>query len=118
MRYFVEQSLRVVVKFQNSLGTIYTVYIEKISVELESLVGTLLSGIRVPPPGSSSLFPVVSVNSHVRVSIITGGPLVKFSLGAGDRQAVQPPLTGTIPISRDTVAVLFQQLGTLKEFKH
>ena len=43
---------------------------------------------------------------------LQGGPQVRFSLGAGDRLAVQPPLSSTLPVTRSSVALLFQQLGT------
>jgi len=36
---------------------------------------------------------------------------VRFSLGAGDRLALQPPLSSTLPVTRSSVALLFQQLG-------
>lgn len=42
---------------------------------------------------------------------LSGGPQVRFSLGAGDRLALQPPLSSTLPVSRSSVALLFQQLG-------
>ena len=44
---------------------------------------------------------------------LTGGPQVRFSIGAGDRQALQPPLSSTIPVTKISVALLFQQLGKL-----
>ena len=34
-----------------------------------------------------------------------------ISLGAGDRQVIQTPLTDSLPISRCSVALLFRQLG-------
>jgi len=37
---------------------------------------------------------------------------VRFSLGAGDRLALQPPLSSTLPVTRSSVALFFQQLGT------
>jgi len=43
---------------------------------------------------------------------VQGGPQVRFSLGAGDRLALQPPLSSTLPVTRSSVALLFQQLGT------
>lgn len=43
----------------------------------------------------------------------TGGPQVRFSIGAGDRQALQPPLSSTLPISHDSVALFFDQMGKL-----
>lgn len=44
--------------------------------------------------------------------VLTGGPQVRFSIGAGDRQALQPPVSGTVPSSHSATALLFQQLGT------
>lgn len=40
-----------------------------------------------------------------------GGPQVRFSVGAGDRQALQPPLCSTLPATKRAVALLFEQLG-------
>ncbi|KAI0213842.1 Myotubularin-related protein 13 [Lamellibrachia satsuma] len=76
--------------FRNCLGLIYTVYIENMDVELETLIGNILGCIQVPPPG---------------------GPQVRFSIGAGDRQAMQPPVVPTLPVTHVAVAMLFQQLG-------
>ncbi|KAI5738379.1 hypothetical protein M8J77_006210 [Diaphorina citri] len=76
--------------FRNCLGTIYSVYLESMSVPLETLIGNILGCIQVPPPG---------------------GPQVRFSIGAGDRQALQPPLSPTLPVTHTAVYSLFQQLG-------
>ncbi|ESO95293.1 hypothetical protein LOTGIDRAFT_232003 [Lottia gigantea] len=76
--------------FRNCLGIIYTVYIENLDVQLETLVGNILGCVQVPPPG---------------------GPQVRFSIGAGDRQALQPPLCPTLPATQVSVAHLFEQLG-------
>ena len=46
---------------------------------------------------------------------LKGGPQVRFSLGAGDRLALQPPLSSTLPVTRSSVALLFQQLGTASQ---
>lgn len=75
---------------QSCLGIIYTVYVENIGVPLETLVGNILGCIQVPPPG---------------------GPQVRFSIGAGDRQALQPPLSPSLPVTHTAVSLLFQQLG-------
>lgn len=40
-----------------------------------------------------------------------GGPQVRFSIGAGDKQALQPPLSPTLPVTGTCVSMLFQQLG-------
>lgn len=82
--------------FRNCLGIIYSVYVESMPVPLENLVGNILGCIQVPPPG---------------------GPQVRFSIGAGDRQALQPPLSPSLPVTLTSVNLLFQQLGTLK-FKY
>lgn len=74
---------------QNCLGVVYTVYIENIPIALETLVGNILCCI-VPPPG---------------------GPPVRFSIGAGDRQALQPPRSLTLPVTHASVHLLFQELG-------
>ncbi|XP_022319345.2 myotubularin-related protein 13-like isoform X2 [Crassostrea virginica] len=76
--------------FKNCLGIIYTAYVDKLDVQLEVLVGNILGCVQVPPPG---------------------GPQVRFSIGAGDRQALQPPVSATVPSSRNVTALLFQQLG-------
>ncbi|XP_076471850.1 myotubularin-related protein 13-like isoform X2 [Babylonia areolata] len=76
--------------FRNCLGIIYTVYMENMQVQIETLVGNILGCIQVPPPG---------------------GPQVRFSIGAGDRQALQPPLSSTLPVSHDSVALFFDQMG-------
>ncbi|RUS71898.1 hypothetical protein EGW08_020336 [Elysia chlorotica] len=76
--------------FRNCLGIIYTVHLENMPVKIETLVGNILGCVQVPP---------------------SGGPQVRFSIGAGDRQALQPPLSPTLPISHTSVAILFEQLG-------
>ncbi|KAF8764611.1 Myotubularin-related protein 13 like protein [Argiope bruennichi] len=78
--------------FRNCLGIIYTVYIDNISVQMETLIGNILGCVQVPPPG---------------------GPQVRFSIGAGDRQALQPPLYSTIPVTGTTVYQLFEQLDVI-----
>jgi hypothetical protein len=64
--------------------------VENIGVPLETLVGNILGCIQVPPPG---------------------GPQVRFSIGAGDRQALQPPISPSLPVTHTAVNLLFQQLG-------
>ena len=80
------------VTLQNCLGIIYTAYVDRLPMEIETLVGNILGCVQAPPPG---------------------GPQFRFSIGAGDRQALQPPLCSTIPSTRITVAMLFEQLGAL-----
>lgn len=62
--------------FKACLGTIYTVYLESLPYLLETLIGNILGCIQIPP---------------------AGGPQVRFSIGAGDKQALQPPLSSTLP---------------------
>ncbi|XP_032972830.1 myotubularin-related protein 5 isoform X1 [Rhinolophus ferrumequinum] len=83
--------------FRNSLGLIYTIHVEGLNVGLENVVGNLLTCI-IPLAGGSQLD---SVEDGVRT----------ISLGAGDRQVIQTPLTDSLPISRCSVALLFRQLG-------
>jgi len=45
------------------------------------------------------------------LSVFIGGPQIRFSLGAGDRQAVQPPSSPSLPVTRSSVALFFQQFG-------
>ncbi|XP_060162085.1 myotubularin-related protein 5 isoform X3 [Globicephala melas] len=75
--------------FRNSLGLIYTIHVEGLNVGLENVVGNLLTCI-IP---------------------LAGGSQRTISLGAGDRQVIQTPLTDSLPISRCSVALLFRQLG-------
>ncbi|XP_052066679.1 myotubularin-related protein 13-like isoform X4 [Mytilus californianus] len=76
--------------FRNCLGIIYTAYVDRLDAQLEVLVGNIIGSVYVPPPG---------------------GPQIRFSIGAGDRQALQPKLNSGLPSSRNCVALLFQQLG-------
>ncbi|XP_039436960.1 myotubularin-related protein 13 isoform X2 [Culex pipiens pallens] len=76
--------------FRNCLGTIYTVYLESLKFHLHHLIGSILGCIQVPPPG---------------------GPQVRFSIGAGDKQVLQPPLSHTLPVTGSCVSLLFHQLG-------
>jgi myotubularin-related protein 5/13 len=72
------------------LGTIYTVHSETMDIPLETLVGKLLGHVQVP---------------------LSGGQPIRFSMGAGDQQAIRPPINSSIPVSNSTVAQFFQQLG-------
>ena len=83
--------------FRNCLGVIYTVYSECLvgaggeRIKLETLVGNLLGSVYVPK--------------------ISTGSQVRFSLGATDKQIINPPLYPTIPATGSKVALLFKQLG-------
>ncbi|XP_041970120.1 myotubularin-related protein 13 isoform X2 [Aricia agestis] len=79
--------------FRNCLGIIYTVWVENLGVPLETLVGNLVGGVLVPPPG---------------------GPQVRFSIGAGDRQALQPPAAPPLPVTHTAVHMLLRLLGIHK----
>ncbi|XP_045520262.1 myotubularin-related protein 13 isoform X1 [Pieris brassicae] len=76
--------------FRNCLGIIYTVWVENLGVPLETLVGNLVGCVLVPPPG---------------------GPQVRFSIGAGDRQALQPPAAPPMPVTHTSVHMLLRLLG-------
>ncbi|XP_037871165.1 myotubularin-related protein 5 isoform X2 [Bombyx mori] len=76
--------------FRNCLGIIYTVWVENLGVPLETLVGNLVGGVLVPEPG---------------------GPQVRFSIGAGDRQALQPPAAPPMPVTHTSVYMLLRLLG-------
>ena len=41
---------------------------------------------------------------------------MRFSIGAGDRQALQPPLSSTLPVTGTTVFQLFEELGMFSSF--
>lgn len=81
--------------FKNCLGTIYTVYVENLPYALETLIGNILGCIQVPP---------------------AGGPQVRFSIGASDKQSLQPPQSSSLPITGTSVNFLFKQLGEFKGF--
>ncbi|RVE52553.1 hypothetical protein evm_002947 [Chilo suppressalis] len=76
--------------FKNCLGIIYTVWVENLGVPLETLVGNLLGCVQVPG---------------------AGGPQVRFSIGAGDRQALQPPAAPPLPVTHTSVHMLLRLLG-------
>ena len=56
----------------------------------------------------------------ITTGMFAGGPQVRFSIGAGDRQSLQPPVVPTLPVTHVAVAMLFQQLGmcSLDACKH
>ena len=57
---------------------------------VEILIAHLLAQHCVPPPGC---------------------PPLRFSIGDGDQQIIQPPMTSTIPVTGSSVAFLAQRLG-------
>uniref|UniRef100_H2Y620 Myotubularin-related protein 13 n=1 Tax=Ciona savignyi TaxID=51511 RepID=H2Y620_CIOSA len=76
---------------KNCLGLIYTVYIEGLTISMETIIAKLLI-VKVPPPGSAML---------------------RFSIGAADKQAIQTPQSDHLPVTRASVAMLLRQLGIL-----
>ncbi|ESO05166.1 hypothetical protein HELRODRAFT_77859 [Helobdella robusta] len=76
--------------FRNCLGIIYATYIDNLSISFEVLVANILTAVQIPPHG---------------------GPLVKFSIGAGDRQNIQLSSCPTLPNTGTSVSLLFEQLG-------
>ncbi|XP_068760421.1 myotubularin-related protein 13-like [Montipora capricornis] len=76
--------------FKNCLTTIYLSFLSGNTKSLEGLVGCILGFVQVPPPG---------------------GPKMTFSMGAGDRQTLLPPVSDTLPVTGKSVAILFNQLG-------
>lgn len=77
--------------FRNCLGIVYTFYVEPSNdIRLETLVGNILSSVCVPP---------------------AGGPALRFSIGADDRQVIQPAASPTVPCTGLAVYNLFKELG-------
>ncbi|XP_072258076.1 myotubularin-related protein 5 isoform X5 [Pyxicephalus adspersus] len=83
--------------FRDSLGLIYTIHTDGLSVSLENVVGNVLTCI-VPVTGGSQ-------------SDLEQDGMRTISLGAGDRQVIQTPICDSLPISNCSVALLFRQLG-------
>ncbi|XP_027667237.2 myotubularin-related protein 5 isoform X2 [Falco biarmicus] len=83
--------------FRNSLGLIYTIYVDGLSVSLENVIGNLLT-CTIPITGGAQL----DADDEAARTI---------SLGAGDRQVIQTPINDSLPVSSCSVALLFRQLG-------
>ncbi|XP_039181258.1 myotubularin-related protein 5 isoform X3 [Crotalus tigris] len=83
--------------FRNSLGLIYTIYVDGLSTSLETVIGNLLT-CTIPITGGSQ----PDLDDEAARTI---------SLGAGDRQVIQTPISDSLPVSNCSVAVLFRQLG-------
>ena len=83
--------------FKNCLGTIYTVYLENLPYLLETLIGNILGCIQIPP---------------------AGGPQVRFSIGAGDKQALQPPLSATLPGESSKINKIITQTDSFLIFSY
>ncbi|XP_047135249.1 myotubularin-related protein 13 isoform X1 [Hydra vulgaris] len=75
---------------KNCLLTILAGFLNGKSEILEKMIGCMLGFVHVPPPG---------------------GPKLMFSIGGGDSQVLQPPLSKDLPSTHESVAVLFNQLG-------
>lgn len=76
--------------FKNCLSIFYAVHVDNLRYSLESLIGNLLSTVKVP---------------------LYGSPSIRFSLSAGDCLSLQPPQTDTIPVTSTTVYRLIEHLG-------
>ncbi|CAF3991739.1 unnamed protein product [Adineta steineri] len=77
--------------FRNCLGIVYTMYVEPSSdIRIETIIGNILGSVNVPPPGGHAL---------------------RFSIGADDRQVIQPPASPTVPCTGLSVYNLFKELG-------
>ena len=77
--------------FQNCLGIVYTMYVEPSpQIRLETLIGNILGSVTVPSPSGHAL---------------------RFSIGADDRQVIQPPASPTVPCTGLSVYNLFKELG-------
>uniref|UniRef100_A0A8C3QU99 SET binding factor 1 n=1 Tax=Cyanoderma ruficeps TaxID=181631 RepID=A0A8C3QU99_9PASS len=82
--------------FRNSLGLIYTIYVDGLSVSLENVIGNLLTC-------------TIPITGGAQVGVLQGARTI--SLGAGDRQVIQTPINDSLPVSSCSVALLFRQLG-------
>lgn len=76
--------------FRNCLSIFYAVHVDNLGYSLETLIGNLLTTVKVPTFGGNS---------------------IRFSLSAGDCLALQPPKTDTIPVTSTTVYRLVEHLG-------
>uniref|UniRef100_A0A3P9LL31 SET binding factor 1 n=1 Tax=Oryzias latipes TaxID=8090 RepID=A0A3P9LL31_ORYLA len=85
--------------FRNCLGLIYTVHVDDLSVPLETVIGNLLTCV-IPLAGGSQPGQEEKAKS-----------LRTITLGAGDRQVIQTPISDSLPVSGCSVAQLFRQLG-------
>eukprot|EP00108_Taenia_solium_P002239 TsM_000999000 transcript=TsM_000999000 gene=TsM_000999000 len=77
--------------FKNCLSILYTAFMDSPKeFSLEEIIGNIVGGVEIPP---------------------IGGPRKTFTVGANDRQTVQPAKCQTIPVTRSSVASLFKYLG-------
>ncbi|XP_069048296.1 myotubularin-related protein 5 isoform X6 [Lepisosteus oculatus] len=87
--------------FRNCLGLVYTVHVDGLNFPLETLIGNLLT-CTIPIAGGSQ--PGLDEKEE---------SLRTITLGAGDRQVIQTPMTDSLPVSGSSVAHLFRQLGII-----
>ncbi|KAF7228953.1 myotubularin-related protein 5 isoform X4 [Nothobranchius furzeri] len=111
--------------FRNCLSLIYTVHVDGLSAQLETVIGNLLTCI-IPIAGGSQIdeTPVCSLDIVPQalacdwlLACLQPSPeereesLRTITLGAGDRQVIQTPINDSLPVSGCSVAQLFRQLG-------
>ncbi|XP_032805005.2 myotubularin-related protein 5-like isoform X2 [Petromyzon marinus] len=84
--------------YRQSLGLIYAIHVDDLKVTLENVVGNLLTCM-IPTSGGAQ-----PEGDNVEYGKV-------FSLGAGDRQVIQPALNNEIPVTGSSVILLFRQLG-------
>ncbi|KAF4079793.1 hypothetical protein AMELA_G00182390 [Ameiurus melas] len=103
--------------FRNCLGLIYTVHVDHVHVPLETVIGNLLTCV-IPIAGGSQIndTPVCSLSDWLLGCFQPGEEdgedvLRTITLGAGDRQVIQTPISDSLPVSGCSVAQLFRQLG-------
>nr|CDS29776.1 myotubularin protein 13 [Hymenolepis microstoma] len=76
---------------QNCLSILYTTFMDSLNeIDLEEIIGNIVGGVEIQP---------------------IGGPRKTFTIGANDRQTVQPAKYRTIPVTRSSVSSLFKYLG-------
>ncbi|VDM31890.1 unnamed protein product [Hydatigera taeniaeformis] len=87
--------------FKNCLSILYTTFMDSPKeFSLEEIVGNIVGGVEIPP--------IAWKNLNI---LCPGGPRKTFTVGANDRQTVQPAKCQTIPVTRSSVASLFKYLG-------
>ncbi|KAK7896862.1 hypothetical protein WMY93_022187 [Mugilogobius chulae] len=105
--------------FRNCLSLVYTVHVEHLTVPLETVVGNLLTCV-IPIAGGAQdcSGSVESVSCDWLLACLQQPELEEkeeslrtITLGAGDRQVIQTPITDSLPVSGSSVAQLFRQLG-------
>ena len=77
-------------------------------ISLEYIIGNILSGVDAPSIGIH--FTVVNF-CHYNMNSEPGGSRISFTIGAGDKQVIQPSVCPTLPVTRTSVSMLFKHLG-------